>query len=100
MYGLIVKLTVVPGQRDETIALLAGSSREMPGCSSYLIAKDAADGNVLWVTEAWESQASHDASLSLRAVQEAIPRVKPLLANFEKIAVTEPVAEGFSGRYL
>lgn len=29
---------------------------------------------------------------SLRAVQEVIPRVKALLTNFEKMAVTEPVA--------
>lgn len=91
MYGLIVKLTVVPGRRDELIALLGESSRAMPGCSSYLIAKDAADENVVWVTEVWDSQASHDASLTLRAVQAAIPQIKPLIARLEKIAVTEPV---------
>ena len=64
----------------------------MPGCFSYVVANDAADENVLWVTEVWESRASHDASLSLRAVQEVMPKVKPLLAKFEKIAETEPIA--------
>ncbi len=97
MYGLIVKMNIVAGRRDEAIALLAESSRDMPGCFSYVIAKDAVDENLLWVTEVWESQASHDASLMLRAVQAVIPRVKPLIANFEKIAVTEPVASATPG---
>jgi quinol monooxygenase YgiN len=92
MYGLIAKLTLLPGKRDEVIALLTESSANMPGCFSYVIANDAKDENVLWVTEVWESKASHDTSLSLRAVQAVIPKVKPLLANFEKIAETEPVA--------
>lgn len=92
MFGLIAKLTLLPGRRQEVIDLLGASTREMPGCSSYVIAKDAADEDVLWVTEVWESQAAHDASFALRAVQEVLPRVKPLIANFEKIATTNPVA--------
>lgn len=92
MYGLIAKLTLLPGKREEAIALLTGSSANMPGCFSYVIANDAADEDVLWVTEVWESKASHDASLSLRAVQAAIPKMKPLLAKFEKVAETNPVA--------
>ncbi len=92
MYGLIAKLTLYPGKREEVIALLADSSANMPGCFSYILARDAGDGNILWVTEVWESKASHDASLSLRAVQAVIPKVKPLMARFEKIAETEPVA--------
>ncbi|MGC2300603.1 MAG: antibiotic biosynthesis monooxygenase family protein, partial [Acidobacteriaceae bacterium] len=73
MYGLIAKLTFHPGKREEAIALLAESSANMPGCFSYVIANDAADENILWVTEVWESKASHDASLSLRAVQAVLP---------------------------
>jgi quinol monooxygenase YgiN len=92
MYGLIVKMTAVPGRREELIGLLQKASSEMPGCSSYVIAKDAADAEVLWVTEVWETEANHDASLTLRAVQAVIPRVQPLLTRIEKIAVTEPLA--------
>jgi quinol monooxygenase YgiN len=92
MYGLIAKLTLHPGKREEVIALLAGSSANMPGCFSYVVAKDAGAENILWVTEVWESKASHDSSLSLRAVQAVIPKVRRLLANLEKIAETEPVA--------
>ncbi len=63
----------------------------MPGCFSYVVAKDAADENTIWVTEVWDSLASHDASLSLPAVKNAIPRGKASVSNFERIAVTNPV---------
>ena len=92
MYGLIAKLTAVPGKRDELIAVLKDGTKSMPGCLSYILAKDFANENVLWVTEIWDSEASHDASLTLPAVKDAITQGKPLVAAFEKVAVTNPVA--------
>ncbi len=91
MWGMIAKITVLPGKRDEMITVLKGSAAKMPGCLSYVVAKDATDENVMWVTEVWDSQAGHDASLTLPAVKEAIPRGKALVANFERVAVTTPV---------
>jgi quinol monooxygenase YgiN len=91
MYGLIAKLTIVPGKREDMVRILRESAANMPGCFSYVVAKDAADENVIWVTEAWDSQASHDASLLLPAVKNAIPQAKPIVAGFEKVAVTTPV---------
>lgn len=90
MWGMVAKITLVPGKRDEMIAILKESAAHMPGCLNYIVAKDAADENVVWVTEVWDSMASHDASLSLPAVQSAIPRAKVIVSNFEKI-VTNPV---------
>jgi quinol monooxygenase YgiN len=72
------------------VAILRESAADMPGCLSYIVAKDATDPNILWVTEAWDSMASHDASLSLPQVKRAIPRATEMVANFEKIAVTNP----------
>jgi quinol monooxygenase YgiN len=91
MYGLIVKLTVVPGKREPMIDVLKRSAGNMPGCLSYVVAQDSADDNVLWVTEVWESAASHDASLALPAVKNAVPHGKALVSVFERIAVTSPV---------
>ena len=91
MYGLIVKVTVVPGRRDEMISILRDSAANMPGCISYVVAKDSTDKNALWVTEVWDNIASHDASLSSPPVKNAIPRAKAIVSNFEKIAVTSPV---------
>lgn len=91
MYGLIVKLTAVAGRRDELIALLRESAADMPGCLIYVVAEDAMDKNVVWVSEAWDNMASHHASLSMPAVKNVIPRAQAIVANFEKMAVTNPV---------
>jgi quinol monooxygenase YgiN/ketosteroid isomerase-like protein len=91
MYGLIGKMTVVPGQRDALIAILLEGVAGMPGCLSYVVAKDPADENAIWITEVWDSQASHKASLSLPSVKQAIARGKPLIAGFGQSIVTEPV---------
>jgi len=91
MWGMIAKLTTVPEKREELLSILQQSAAAMPGCFSYVVAKDSADENVVWVTEVWDSQASHDRSLSLPAVNNAIPRSKAIVRNFERVAVTTPV---------
>lgn len=91
MYGLIGQMTAVPGQRVALVAILLEGTREMPGCLSYVVALDPSDADALWITEVWESQASHEASLSLPSVQEAIARGRPLIAGFGDRLVTAPV---------
>jgi quinol monooxygenase YgiN len=92
MYGLIVKLTSAPGRRDALIALMGGDdSHAIPGCLSFIVAEDAVDENVLWITEVWESQASHEASLQAPPVKESLADAGTLIAGFEKIATTRPV---------
>jgi len=91
MYGLIGKMTAVSGQRDTLIAILLEGVNDMPGCLSYIVAKDPADANTIWVTEVWDTQGSHKASLSLPAVKQAMARGKPLIAGFGESFATEPV---------
>ena len=91
MYGLIGKMIAVEGKRDALIAVLLEGTGGMPGCLSYIIAKDQADPNAIWVTEVWDSEQSHRASLSLPAVKDAITRGKPLIASFADHVTTEPV---------
>ena len=91
MYGLIGKMTVVAGKRDELLAILLEGTGEMPGCLSYVVAKDPTDANGIWITEVWDSEQSHKASLSLPAVKQATTRGKPLIAGFSNSTVTEPV---------
>jgi quinol monooxygenase YgiN len=91
MYGLIGKMIAVSGQRDALISVLLEGTAEMSGCLSYVVAKDPADVNAIWITEVWDSEQSHQVSLSLPAVQQAIARGKPLIASFGHTTVTEPV---------
>jgi quinol monooxygenase YgiN len=91
MYGLIGKMTAVVGQRDALITILLEGTVNMPGCLSYIVARDAVDANAIWITEVWDSKASHDTSLSLPRVRDAIARGRPLIASFGDGIVTTPI---------
>lgn len=91
MYGLIGKMTAATGQRDALIAILLDGIAGMPGCLSYIVAKDPTDADAIWITEVWDSAESHRASLSLPAVREAITRARPLIVGFDSSIPTEPV---------
>ncbi len=91
MYGLIGNMKAVSGQRDALIALMLEGIGGMPGCLSYVVARDPADADGIWITEVWDSAQSHKASLSLPAVQQVIARAKPLIAGFGERRETEPV---------
>lgn len=91
MYGLIGQMKTVPGQRDAVIEILLEGVRGMPGCLSYVVAQDPGEENAIWITEVWDSQASHTASLALPAVQAAIARGRPLIAGFGQRIETVPI---------
>jgi len=91
MHGLLGKMTAVPGQRETLMTILMGSINEMPGCLSYVVARDSANADVIWITEVWDSEDSHRASLSLPQVQQAIAQARPLIAGFGDHVVTEPI---------
>ena len=91
MYGLIGKMKVVSGQRDGLVAILLGGVSGMPGCLSYVVAQDPTDADAIWITEVWDSKDSHQASLSVPSVKQAISRGKPLIAGFGERFETKPV---------
>ena len=91
MYGLIGKINAASGQQDELISILLAGAEAMPGCLSYVVAKDTSDSNAIWVTEVWDSQESHQNSLSLPSVAAAISRGRPLIAGFGERFETNPV---------
>lgn len=91
MYGLIGKMLATEGKRDALIAILLDGTAAMPGCLSYIVAKDSTDPNAIWITEVWDSEGSHKASLALPAVKAAIAAGRPLIVGFGERFVTTPV---------
>lgn len=91
MFGLIGKMIAAPGQREALIAVLLEGTQDMPGCLSYVVARDAKDQNAIWISEVWNSKDSHSASLKLPSVQAAIAKGKPMIAGFGDYVTTEPV---------
>ena len=79
-----------PDKRGELMEILLSGTVSMPGCLNYVVAEDAADTDAIWITEVWDSEASHKASLSLPAVQAAIARARPMIAGFDSQTRTRP----------
>lgn len=90
MYGLIGRMIAQPGQRDALIEAMLDGIHELPGCLSYVIARDPRDADSIWVTEVWEDAESHRASLQLPQVQATIARARPLIAGFAERFETTP----------
>ena len=92
MYGLISQILARPESRDDLIEALAAGSRNMPGCLSYVIAKDGARDDAIWVTEVWDSKESHANSLKLPQVQQAIAKGRPLMTGMGARTETIPIS--------
>ncbi len=92
MFGLISQFMTKPEQRDELAEILAAATQDMPGCLSYVIARDAARDDTLWVTEVWTDHESHAASPELPAVREALTKERALITGMGSRTTTEPIA--------
>ena len=93
-YGLHGKLKASSGNGQKLADILIMASElvlRSDACHLYMISKDKEDPDTIWVTEVWDSRASHEASLSLPSVQEAIARGRPLIKGFSDRFVTHPV---------
>lgn len=91
MYGLIGKIIALEDKADELAEILIGGISNMPGCMSYIVAKDSIEANSLWITEVWEDQDKHTASLELPSVVDAIGKGRPLIAGFGERFETQPL---------
>ena len=91
MYGLIGKMRAVSGQRDALLAILLEGIQSMPGCLSYVVAKDPADADAIWITEVWDGPDSHRASF-VAAVGAAGDQPRQTTdCGFGSSVVAEPV---------
>jgi quinol monooxygenase YgiN len=92
MFGLIGKMQAAPGKRGELVAILGEGTQAMPGCMHYIVAEDEAEPDAIWITEVWDNEASHKASLQLPEVKAAIGKGRPLIAGFDMSVRIRPVA--------
>lgn len=91
MYGLIGKFLAAPGKREELVAIMLEGSVPMAGCLSYVIARDPASDDGIWITEVWDNKESHAASLGIPEVKATIAKAMPLIAGFGERFETEPL---------
>ena len=82
-YGYIGSMRTKAGLRDEVIEILLSGADGLraAGCQLYAVCTDPADGDVIWVSEIWDSAEQHDASLQLPETRAAIGRAMPMLTG-------------------
>jgi quinol monooxygenase YgiN len=93
-FGLCGKIVATPGQGDTLAGLLLDAAAAMDGvagCLLYMVSRDPADDDAVWVVEAWESAAAHQASLELGAVRELIAKARPIIAAMGERVELRPV---------
>lgn len=91
MYGLIGQILAQPGERSMLQGVFVGLVGQMPGCVSYVVAEDRENPDALWITEVWDSQEHHAASLELPVVKNAIALGRPHIVGFGHRFETTPV---------
>lgn len=75
----------------DSAAILVEDVAGMPGCLSYVVARDATDPDAIWITEVWHSRKCRQASLALPSVQPAIAKGRPFIAGFGERFETKPI---------
>ena len=81
-YGLHGSLQAKEGCRSELLSILLQAAKALgavEGCQLYLVSLDSAQPNHVWVTEVWNTQSDHHASLQNTEVRELIAQAMPLL---------------------
>jgi len=84
LYGRQGRLVARPGQRDALAKILLEDEtglQAMPGCRLYLVFASEKEPDALLITELWETEEAHKASLALPGVKAAIARALPLIAG-------------------
>lgn len=95
------KFIARPGQRDRLVEQLlraAEGVRNAPGCELYIVNTSADEPDAVWVTEVWDSEEHHRASLSTEGAAALIAETLPLLAGrSQQIRVVPVGGKGLAG---
>jgi len=79
-------MTAAPGQGDVLQDIMLAAARLMeslPDCHLYVVQRVPDEPDTVRITEVWENQAAHAASLALDEVRELIASARPLIAGIE-----------------
>ena len=85
-FGFHAMITAQEGQGSQLAQLLLEAASALQAndqCELYLIHQSAVEADQIHVTELWQDQASHKASLALPVVRSLIERARPLILNLQ-----------------
>lgn len=85
MFAITNIIRCQEGMRDNVARIIAEGSAQLPGCRYYALAFHANDPDAILVSEVWDSEEDHAASLSNPRVRAAIGQAGPMLAGAERV---------------
>jgi quinol monooxygenase YgiN len=88
------KIVATPGDGEVLAGHLldaAAALEAVEPCRLYLVSRDLADPDAVWVVEMWEDADAHQASLELEAVQQLIARARPVIARMGERFELDPL---------
>jgi len=94
IYGLMGKIRAHEGNGEKSLAQLLRAPEELSELEDYymyVVGRDNADVDAVWVTEIWRSQDDHQASLTHEAIRTLIASARPLIAEMTNRTEFEPV---------
>ncbi|MDH4108747.1 MAG: antibiotic biosynthesis monooxygenase [Gammaproteobacteria bacterium] len=79
-------MTATKGRGDALQDIMLAAARvteRLPDCHLYVVQRVPDEPDTVRVTEVWENQAAHAASLAMPEVRELIASARPLIAAVE-----------------
>ncbi len=95
LHGLEVTMHAQQGKGHilaELMVLASKRVKQLTGCRLYLVQQSSENTDLIFVSEVWDNQESHQVSLTDERIGEIISQARPLIVNME-FTPTIPVSE-------
>jgi quinol monooxygenase YgiN len=85
-FGMQVTLKAFKGKGDELAQLMLQAAQlieNQPGCQTYIVIRSMSDPDQVMITEIWDSQQTHQASLANQEVSNIINSTRSLITQMQ-----------------
>ena len=83
-FGMQVVMTATPGKGEELASIMLKAAKlvsKLKGCQVYIVQLSTSEKDTVLITEVWNSEEDHKASLSVPEIRELIGKAKPLIVS-------------------
>ncbi len=85
-FAMQVSLKAIKGKGDDLAEIMLQASHvieNQPGCQAYIVIRSMSDPDQVLITEIWDSQQTHQASLASKEVSNIINSTRSLIAQMQ-----------------
>ena len=85
-FGMQVTLKAVKGKGEKLAQIMLQAAQlieNLPGCQTYIVIRSMSDSDQIMITEIWDSQQTHQASLANPEISRLINCTRSLITQME-----------------